>query len=249
MPLSPGKPLLVALGIEVARRVGRVDFIHEVDDAVLLAELVLRVHENQPHFGGDFAASLIDGPRVSFELLVLLAAYQTRGDDLLLRDVLVVSFGGLRGRGDDRLGESLVLDHPFGHLHAADGPFAGLVFSPGVAREVAADDHLDLVRLAFAADGNHRIRHGQLPVGEDIRRGVEELGGNLVEDLALVGDALGQDNVKGRDPVGYDHDEVFVVDVVDVADFSHIFAFLTFEGEIGASNGVHGVCRFFPLQR
>jgi len=84
-----------------------------------------------------------------------------------------------------------------GHLHAADRPLAGLVLPPGMAREVTPDDHLHLERLALAADGDHRVRHGNLPVREDVGRCIEELGGNLVQHLPLVGNALGQDNVKG----------------------------------------------------
>ena len=241
LALAPCKALLVSLGVEVARRVGRVDFVHEVDDAVLLAELILRVDENQPHFCSNLAAAAVDGARVALQLLVILAAYESRRDNLLLRDILVVALGGLRGRGDNRLGELLVLDHAVGHLHAADGPLAGLVLAPCVAREVAADDHLHLERLALAADGDHRVGHGQLPVREDVGGGVEELGGNLVQNLALVGNALGQDDVEGRDAVGDHHDQVLVVDVVDVADFSRILALLSFEGEIGASDSVHCV--------
>ena len=218
--------------------------VHKVYRAVALAELVLRVDEYEAHLGGYLAAAGIDGARVTLQLLVLLAADQPRSYDLLLRDILVVTLGGLRRGGDDGLGELLVLDHALGHRHSADGALAGLVLAPCVAREVAADHHLDLEGLALAPYGDHRVGHGDLPVGEDVGRGVEELGRDLVQNLSLVGYALGQDYVKGRDAVGDDHHQITVVDVVNVADLAGVLAALALEGEIGTCDSVHCVCGF-----
>ncbi len=71
------------------------DLVHQVDLAVLLAELVLGVHENQSVLGRNLAATLVDGSRVGLQLLVVLASDKSLGDDFLLGDVLVMSFGGL----------------------------------------------------------------------------------------------------------------------------------------------------------
>ena len=108
-------------------------FVHKVDDTVFLAEFVFCVDENETHFCGYFRASPEKGLGVGFELFVIFAAYESRSYDFFLGDVLVMSFGGFRCRSDERLGEFLVLDHAFRHLHSADGAFACLVFPPGMA--------------------------------------------------------------------------------------------------------------------
>ena len=109
------------------------DLVHKVDLAVLLAELVFCVHEDETHLGCDLSTSLEDGLCVCFKLLIVFAAYNALSDDFLLGDVLVVAFGSFCCRGDDRGRELLVLNHSFRHLYAADGAFSCLVLSPGVA--------------------------------------------------------------------------------------------------------------------
>ena len=154
--LAAGEALGVTVGIEVAGGVGRVDLVHQDDLAVALAEFVFGVHEDEAFLGGHFGAPLEQGAGVGLELLVILLGDDALGDDLFLGDVLVMAFGGLGGRGDDGLGELLVLHHAFRQRNAAEGAFAGLVFAPGVAGQITADDHFHLERLAAPADGDHR---------------------------------------------------------------------------------------------
>ena len=93
--LTLGEPFLVALGVEITRGVRSVHLVHQIDLTVLLAELVLGVHQNQSVLSRDLASTLVDGPCVSLKLLVILTSDKPLGDDLFLGDVLVVSLGGL----------------------------------------------------------------------------------------------------------------------------------------------------------
>ena len=122
---------------------------------------------------------------------------------------------------------------------AAERALAVAVFPPGVAGQVAADDHLHLEGLAQQADGGHRVDLRDLPVGHDVGGRVEEARGDLVEDLSLAGDALGQDYVEGGDAVGGDQQDIFPVDEIDVPDFSRVFGALSRELEIGVGDGFH----------
>ena len=115
-----------------------------------------------------------------------------------------------------------MLLHAVRDLHATDGVLTALVGAPRAAGEVTSNDHLDRERLAETSHGDHRVGGGKLPVGDDVGGGVEKHGGNLVEHLSLIGDALGQDNVESRDAVGGDHHHVFVVDEITIADLAVI---------------------------
>ena len=150
-----------------------------------------------------------------------------------------MSLGGFGRRRDDGLGETLVLDHPFGQGDTAEGALAGLVFAPGMAGQIAADDHLDLERLTADTDGHHRIGHGNLPVGKDVCGQIEELGGDLVQDLALERDAFGQDDVEGGNTVCSHHDEEILSDAVDVPDLSGVLGYLTRKMKICVYNCFH----------
>ena len=90
-------------------------------------------------------------------------------------------------------------------------------------------------------NGDHRIRNGDLPVGKDVLREIQELGGQLVEDLTFVGNAFRKNYVEGRNAVGSHHDQVATVKEVNVADFSRVLGFLTGKAEIGFYNGFHDI--------
>jgi len=105
--------------------------------------------------------------------------------------------------------------------------------------QVTAYDHLDLVRLATPADGNHRIDCGKLPVREDVGRQIQELGGDLVQDLPLVRNAFRQDDVKSGDAVGRHHHEEILADAVDVPDLSGVLGYLTRKMKICVYNCFH----------
>ena len=54
----------------------------------------------------------------------------------------------------------------------------------------------------------------------------------MVENLSFVGNSLGQYNVESRNTVGGNHYEFLVVDVVNVAYFAVVNAFLAAKGII-----------------
>ena len=108
-----------------------------------------------------------------------------------------------------------------------------------MTREVATDNHLDLVGLATVANSYHRVGHGNLPVGKDIGSSIEELCSNLVEHLTLEGDTLGQDNIESRDTVRNNHHEVVVVDVIDITHLAYIVALLSLKLKIVFYNSIH----------
>ena len=246
--LALGETLLIAVGIEIAAAVGSVYFIDEVYLAVALAKLILCVDKDEPMLSGDFGAALEEGKCVSLELVVVFLGYEAGADDLLAADILVVSFVGLGGGGDDGCGELLILDHAFGQLDAAEGACASLIFAPGAASEVAAHNHLDTEAFTFEAHGDHGVGSGKFPIGEDVGGGIEELSGNLVEDLSLVGDALGENDVESRDAVGDHHGHIFVVDVIYIANLAYIEAFLLGKTEVCFNYCVHITffCFCFP---
>ena len=60
------------------------NLVHEIDLAVLLAELVLCIHEDEAHLCGNLSSSLEYGLSVGFKLLVVLLAYDALSNDLFL---------------------------------------------------------------------------------------------------------------------------------------------------------------------
>ena len=150
-----------------------------------------------------------------------------------------MAFGGLGGGSDDGFGEFLVLLHAFGEGHAAEHTVSGGVFAPCGTCQVATDDHLHGESLATVADGHHRVRVGQSPVGHDVGGRLEEVCGDLVDYLSLEGDALGKNHVEGRDTVGGNHGEQVVLDGVNVAYFSVVDGCLTGKVEVGFQQSFH----------
>ena len=228
--------LFVAFAVEVAAGVGCMDFVHQIDLAVVFAEFIFRIYQDEATLGSNFCTALEEGQCIFLQQGIFFGSSQTLGQDFLLGDVGVVftDFGFGR-RGDDRFGELLVLLHSFGQTYAADFTHTALVSTPGRAAEVTANNHFYRETFAHYADGYHRVGCSQLPVGADVGRGIEELGGNLVQHLALEGDTFRQDDVEGRDTVGCYHDELFAVDVVHVTYFSVIDTLLSRKVEISFS--------------
>ena len=170
---------------------------------------------------------------------VVLLADESLADDLLAGDVHVVALVGLGRRGDDGLGEALVLAHSLGQLDATELAASCLVLTPGRSREDATDDHLHTEALTLQAHRHHRVGGGQFPVGADVARLVEHLGCNLVQHLTFEGNTLGQHHVEGRDAVGGDHHHQVVVDVIHIAYFAVVHAFLSIEMEISRCQCFH----------
>ena len=221
------------------------DFVHEVDGAVVLSEFVFRVYENQATFGGDFRTALEEGEGVFFKECIFFGSCQTLCQDFFLRDVgIVLSDFCLGGRSDDGGGELLVLTHSFGQTNAADFAHTALVGTPGAAAEVAANNHFHGETLAHHADGDHGVGGCEFPVGADVLGSVQELCCNLVEHLALEGDAFRQYHVEGADAVGGYHHQT-VAEVIYVTYLSVVHSLLSGEVEIGFRQRFHLVYVFF----
>ncbi len=208
------------------------DLVDEYHLVAELAELIFRVDEYQPLLGGHLGAALEQTARIALHHLVVLLAHEPLRYDLFARDILIVSGVGLGGGGDYRLGETLVLLHAVGKLHAAQLAASGRIFAPCAARQIAAYDHLHAEALAALAHGHHRIRHGQQPVGTYIRRSLKKVGCDLIEYLSLVGNTLRQYHIECRDAVGGYHDQKVVGKRIHVAYFSVVHSRLSGKVEI-----------------
>ena len=106
--------LLVTIEVEVARGVRRVDLVDQDHLAILLTKLILRVHEDQSTLTSDACPLLKECLRVLLDHLVVLLRNQSRGDDLLTTNILVVALISLGRWGDDRVWETLILLQPLG---------------------------------------------------------------------------------------------------------------------------------------
>ena len=204
--LAGFEAFLIAFAVEVAAGVGRVDFVHQIDFAVVLAKFILRINEDEAALGSHLRAAGKEGEGVFLEFGIFLGRGEALCEDFLLRDVgIVLANLRLGGRGDDGRGELLVFAHAVGEADTANLAHTALVGAPSRAAEVAAHNHFNGEALAAQAHRHHGVGRGEFPVGADVRRGIEKLGGNLVEHLSLEGNALGQNHIKGRDAVGRYH--------------------------------------------
>ena len=207
------------------------DLVDEYEAAVDEAELVLGVDEDESAPGGHLLSAGEESQGHLLDLLPELGGGEAGTDDLVGGDVEVVTLVGLGGGGYDGVGELLVLAQAFGQWHAADGACSGGVLAPGGSGQVAAHYDFELEGPGEQADGGHGVGHGLLPVGDDVGCGVEEVGGDLVEDLSLAGDAPGQDDVEGGDAVGGDHDDAAVGEGVGVAHLAVVLGHLAGQAE------------------
>ena len=218
------------------------NLVDEVNLAVTLAKFVLCVNEYQAVLCGDFLSALEELARIFLHYGVVFGAYDALLDDFLLGNVEVVTLVCLGCGRYDRLREPLVLPHSFGKLHSADAAAALFIFAPGRSGEYAAYDHLHAEAFTLQSDGHHGVGSGQFPVGAEVACGVEKLGRYLIEHLSLERDALGQDYVKGGNPVCSDHYHEVIVDVVNVAHLSVVHILLAFEVEVSTCQCFH--CRY-----
>ena len=61
----------------------------------------------------------------------------------------------------------------------------------------------------------------------------------MVQHLSFVGNALGQHHVEGTDTVADHHGHVFIIDIVNIAHFAYIEAFLFGEREMSLNYCFH----------
>ena len=219
----------VAGGGPVTRGIGREHFVHDMQFAGgVLAELELGVGEDEAGLGGGVVAERIQGDGGG------LHGGEVGAEDFRAAgfgDGLVVTFGGLGGRGEDGLRKLRGLDEAGGQLVVEDG--AGLlVLLESGGGEVAAHDGLDGEDGHLEAEHRavHEVgavleegAHGGVVVGhevvrEDFADEVEPTQGDAGEKLALAGHAVGHDDIEGREAVGRDDEEV----VAEIEDLAHL---------------------------
>ena len=223
---------LIALGGPEAAGIRGQALVDERELAGDHAELELGVRDDDALRAGIVGRGGVDGQR-----RVAQARADIGADDLdhaLEADVLVVQAElGLGRRGEDGLGDLRRLDEALGQHDAAHGPVDVVGLLAG-AREVAAHDALDGQRACLldehraagevagvGSEALGEVRHvgRDHMVGDEVRETLEPELRDAREDLALVGDLIGQDVVERGDAVGDDEQQA-VAAIVDVADLA-----------------------------
>ena len=228
-----GKAFFISFEVEITGRVRGMDFVHQVDLAVVLAELIFRIHQNQTALFSDFRTAFEESQGVFFQYFIFFRRSQSACEDFFLGNVLVVLANlGFSSRGDDGFGETLVLAHTFGKFHTANLANTALISTPCATTQITTDNHFDREAFTTDADSYHWIRRSQLPVRTDVRSRIQELGSNLVQHLSLVRNTFRQDYVESRDTVGSDHNQQVVIHAIYIADFAVIDTLLSGEIEI-----------------
>ena len=172
------------------------DLVDEDYLAIALAEFVFGVHEDEALLCGNLSSALEKGAGIFLHGLVVFLVHDALGDDLFLADVLVMSFICLCGGGDDGLGETLVLTHAFGKLHATDLAASVLIVAPCRTGQIATDNHFHTETFCLQTYGYHGVGGGKFPVGNDVGCGIQERCCNLVEYLSLERNAFGENYVE-----------------------------------------------------
>ena len=153
--------------------------------------------------------------------------------DFFLRDVFVVqSHFSFRSRSNDGFREFLVFAHSVRQLHAANFAYTAFVSTPCATTQVTAYNHFYRKTFTQYAYRYHWVRSSHFPVRTDVSSGIKEFSCNLVQHLSFVRNTFRKYYVKGRNTVGCYHDEFFAVDVVHIAHFSVVHAFLSRKVEI-----------------
>src|SRR6266545_3356742 len=216
-------------GVPVAGGVGREGLVDPDQAPVDPAELELRVGEEQPAGSGVLARAAIQVERQIAQPLRLLGAEAV--GHCLKGDVLVVSALALGGRREDRLRQAIGLNEAGGKPDAAD-LLRLPVFCPAGTGDVPARHALERNDFGLLHDDRAPDKRGPvglksfgkaldlgldemvLDVGESLKPEVRELS----EDLALVGDAGGENAVEGGDAVARDEEERFseIIELTDL---------------------------------
>ena len=142
---------------------------------------------------------------------------------------------GFGGGGEDGFGEGLALQEPGRHRFSGDGPLPEILL-PRRAGDVTAHDALDVDALGphhhhclagnlrrqgvqRAADhgrGLGSVGQGDEMVGHNIPGLGEPEGGHVVQDQALIGNAVGKDNIEGGEPIGGHHQQQIFAEEVGI---------------------------------
>ncbi|MFM1944078.1 MAG: hypothetical protein RI897_3060 [Verrucomicrobiota bacterium] len=223
------------------------DFIDEDEVVVEDAEFEFGIGDDDASFAGVSAGLGVDLDTECADAFGDILADDAGG--FFEGDIFVVPGFGFRGGGEDGFGEFGGFLKSGGEGEAADC-LAFAVFLPAGAGEVAAhdafdgeglsffDDHaaaLDCVRVGLEAGGQRIVGEVDAVIGYEGGDLIEPKVGDLREDLAFSGDAIGEDDIERGDPVGSDH-EVMFAEVEHFADFA-AFDFLD-SGQVELEDGV-----------
>src|ERR1035437_4505074 len=164
---------LVLFGAPDTRTVWREDFVDQQRTAADVTELELGVGDDDAALRGQVTATAVHAPAETLQVSGSLRAEQgTHSGD---GDVLVVPDGGLRGRTEDRLCESIALDETGREILTCERPLLAVLL-PSRSGQVAAHDTFHGEHLGAAA--KHR------PAAE--RLAVRGEGWNQMDDLIRI---------------------------------------------------------------
>ena len=167
------------------------NFVHQIDSTVVLAEFVFCINEDQTAFSSDFSSTFEESQCIFLQSLIFFGSSESLFQDFFLRDIFVVqSHFRFRCRGDDRFREFLVFAHTIRQFHTADFAYAAFVSTPCATAQIAAYNHFYRKAFAQNSDSNHRVRRSHFPVRTDVSSGIEEFGCNLIQHLAFVRDTF-----------------------------------------------------------
>mmetsp|Transcript_5815 Transcript_5815/g.13278 ORF Transcript_5815/g.13278 Transcript_5815/m.13278 type:complete len:240 (+) Transcript_5815:957-1676(+) len=186
--------------------------------AVLIeTELVLCVNKDEAALPHDLLATLEELESGSLGLLRHLLAEE--GLDLLHGHVLVMTHLGLCGGREEGRVKLLEAEQAVRHAQPAEGPVALLVGRCHAAPQVAPHDplHVEVLHLLLHHDAGVHVPHER--VWQDVARLAHGELADRVQHLALEGNQVRQDEVKGRDAVVCDHQDV-VAGKVNVANLA-----------------------------
>src|SRR6185295_17939197 len=100
-----------------------------------------------------------------------------------------------------------------------------------MTREITPHDHFYGIRFALKANGHIGIGGGLNPIRNQGLSGSKIHCGDLVQNPSLVGNGLGEYNIKGRNAIsGYHHHTV--TEVINIANLALVKSGLSFEFEV-----------------
>src|SRR5574344_2117190 len=233
LTLTPSQTLSIPLSIIIPRRIRRMDLIHQINPTILLTKLILSIHKDKPHLPSNFLPPLINSPSILLHLLIILTTHKPLSNNLLLRNILIVTRSSLRRRSNKRLRELLPLNHPIRHKTTTQNPLPILILPPSVTSKITPDHHLHLKRLTLITNSHIRIRHSHLPIWQDILSRIQKLSSNKIQNLPLIWNALRQNHIKRRNSISHHHYQVLAVYIIDITNFANIFPNLSRKRKIG----------------
>jgi hypothetical protein len=181
-----------------------VDFIHQ-DELTLIVkpELVFRIHEYEPTFGGLFLAKGEEAKGSALNLTPDLGFNQTTAENLWAGyGLIMIALLGFSRGSDDGCGECLVLSHTRGWVDSGNIP-AGVIITPSTPGKIAPNNHLYREDGGFFYENCTATNRANQVVGHQVGRLLQPIEGKTVKNLPLQG-YQAQNPVKGRNSVAGD---------------------------------------------